>query len=128
MLGIFFDVDGVITDPQKKQVTENELYNQIIIRLKNREPICFNTGRSIEWLRYRFISTLLEKIIEPRYIAIGEKGGTSLTIDEKGNMHHGKLAKYNIPDSIITEVKELVRTKYNDSNVFRFNERNYAIN
>ena len=50
MKAYIFDVDGVITSPYEKQVKENELLRIIAEKLKNSEPVAFNTGRTIQWV------------------------------------------------------------------------------
>ncbi len=117
-----FDVDGVLSDPQEKRVTESELFNQVITRLQRGEPAGLNTGRSTEWLTERFITPLLERIKEKsilqNFVAIGEKAGTWITFDKEGNMHHGKAKTIAIPEEVIEEAKELVKQKYQDSMFF----------
>jgi hydroxymethylpyrimidine pyrophosphatase-like HAD family hydrolase len=117
-----FDVDGVLSDPREKQVTEPELYNQIIKSLQVGEPVGLNTGRSTKWMVERFVNPLLERIedktILENFVAIGEKGGTWVTFDNEGNMHHGRAKELAIPSEVIAEAKGLVETNYSDSMFF----------
>lgn len=122
MKAYLFDVDGVLSDPVEKQVTELELFDQIISRLQKGYPICLNTGRSTQWMFERFITPFIKQIdnksILLRFIAIGEKGGTWITFDETGAMHHGKINTITIPKEVIEKAKQLVNQKYHDSMFF----------
>jgi len=112
MTAYIFDVDGVLTDPQTKKVEYNEIFNQIIIRLKKGYPISLNTGRSIEWLTYNILNQLISKVsdysIFIRFIAIGEKGATWAIIDNSLHVQHGKLDNLSVPKYIINEASVLV--------------------
>lgn len=122
MKAYLFDVDGVLTDPQEKQVTELDLFTQIILRLQRGESVGLNTGRSIEWLVERIITPLLEKLQDKlllqHFIAVGEKGATWTTFDKEGNMHYGKMEELTIAHDVVEEVKVLVEQKYADSMFF----------
>jgi hypothetical protein len=117
-----FDVDGVLSDPVEKQVTEHELYDQIISRLQQGQPVGLNTGRSNAWMVERFITPLLEKIddksILANFVAIGEKGGTWITFDGEGNMQHGRSSAVAVPENLKEQVKQLVIGKYGESMFF----------
>ena len=45
-----FDVDGVLTDPERKIVAESALFDELIRRLTHGEPVGLNTGRSAEFI------------------------------------------------------------------------------
>lgn len=57
-----FDVDGVITNPEQKRITEPQILTEIVKRLKNGEPVALVTGRSIDFMRQRVVEPLVEKI------------------------------------------------------------------
>ena len=122
MKAYLFDVDGVLSDPVEKQVTEVGLFDQIIQLLQNQQPVALNTGRSTQWLMERFVARLLEKIsdtaILTNFMIIGEKGGTWITFDETSAMHHGKAKDIAIPEAINKTVAKLVEQKYSDSMFF----------
>ena len=122
MKAYLFDVDGVLTDPQEKRVTEPELFDQIIIKLQRHEPVGLNTGRSIEWLVERIVTPLLEKLHDKsllqHFIVIGEKGGTWTAFDKEGNMHHEKMEELTISHDVIEDAKVLVEQKYGDAMFF----------
>jgi hydroxymethylpyrimidine pyrophosphatase-like HAD family hydrolase len=88
MNAYIFDVDGVITNPYKKQVKEKEILKIIAGKLKSNEPVAFNTGRTIQWVVDRVITPLLELIEDKSVLrnlfVVGEKGGIWLTFDRNG--------------------------------------------
>lgn len=117
-----FDVDGVLSDPREKRVTEEGIYTRVIERLQRGEPVGLNTGRSTEWMEERIIRPLLEKLqdksVLANFVAIGEKGGTWITFDEKGNMYHGRAQAISVPQDLNERVRQLVEEKYGDSMFF----------
>lgn len=117
-----FDVDGVLSDPIEKKVTETKLFNEIIARLQKGEPVGLNTGRSTEWMVQRVITPLIDRLdaknLLKKFVAIGEKGGTWITFDHEGNMKYGKAKDLAIPPEVLTEAKDLVETKYHDAMFF----------
>src|SRR5690348_10164825 len=77
-----FDVDGVITNPQEKIISDVRLLDELIKRLKKKDIIALNTGRSLAWLRKNIIA-LLEKRLDDKnesrsllnnFFVVGEKG------------------------------------------------------
>lgn len=117
-----FDVDGVLSDPREKRVTEEGIYTSVIERLQRGEPVGLNTGRSTEWMEERIIRPILEKIqdksVLANFVAIGEKGGTWITFDEQGNMHHGRAQAISVPEDLNERARRLVEEKYGDSMFF----------
>lgn len=63
MNAYFFDVDGVITDPVKREITKPELITQLIALLQQGSPIAFISGRGLIWMRSRVIK-VLEKYLD----------------------------------------------------------------
>lgn len=117
-----FDVDGVLSDPVAKQVTNPELFAQIIIRLHRGEPVGLNTGRSTKWMIDRIIAPLRKKIdakdLLSKFIAIGEKGATWVTFDEEGTMHFGEIKELSMDPNLLVKTKELVAKEYSDAMFF----------
>lgn len=116
-----FDVDGVLTDPKEKKVTD-ELLESLAKRLARGEPVGLNSGRSNEWMIEKIIKPLLERIEDKsvlgNFVAIGEKGGTWITFDENGNMREGRSGKIVIHESLENNVRKLVEENYSDSMFF----------
>lgn len=113
-----FDVDGVITDPQEKRVTEPEILDQIVKRLERGEPVALNTGRSIEWVKNRVLNPLIEKVKDKKILqnllTVGEKGGTWAEFDKQGNLIESKDDSISVPDKLKNEIRDLISNKYSD--------------
>lgn len=116
-----FDVDGVITHPEQKKVTEPELFNEIIKRLKNGEPVALVTGRSLIWMIERIINPLKAKIkdksVLANFFAVGEKGGTWITFSQNGEMEENMDQTISVPKFLQNEVRRLIETQFS-KNVF----------
>lgn len=117
-----FDVDGVITNPSEKRVTEPEILNQIVQKLEKGEPVALNTGRSLVWMIDRVINPLLEKVKDKKslvnFFASGEKGGTWITFDEKGEMQHHKYDSISVPQPLQEKVRNLINSEFSKSMFF----------
>ena len=117
-----FDVDGVITNPSEKRITEPEILDEIIKRLEKGEPVALNTERSIKWVIERVINPLVEKTedksILQNFFAVGEKGGTWVEFDENGNLQEGKDNSISVAPDIQEEVRSIINNKYADSMFF----------
>lgn len=88
-----FDIDGEVSKPQ--------ILVHIADKLKNGEPVAFNTGRSSSWLIERVINPLLEMIgnrsILENFIVVGEKGGCWITFDKYGEKQEHKDNSISVP-------------------------------
>lgn len=73
-----FDIDGVITHPEQKRVTEPRIIDEIIKRLQAGEPVALVTGRSLSWMIDRVVSPLEQKVNDKslltNFFGLGEKG------------------------------------------------------
>ena len=112
------DVDGVVTDPQEKAVTNQEIYDEFLARLEAGEPVCFNTGRSDKWVMERVIATITERVSDPailrNLIIVGEKGGTWTTFTEAGEPVHCAVETISVPNELKDGVRTLIDEKYSD--------------
>lgn len=117
-----FDVDGVLTDPVSKLVTEPELLDYILMFLSRGDPVAFNTGRSLEWLQERVLPPLFAKAedlrIFTRFIVIGEKGETWMVWDEKGAMRQQTTEGLSMPQELRNKCRELIEKQYSDAMFF----------
>ena len=113
-----FDVDGVITNPQEKKVTEEGLIGAIADRLKKGEIVTLNTGRSLSWMMDRVIKPIEESVGDKRrldkFLAVGEKGGAWLSFKD------GEWVTYideaiSTPESLQDEVRGLISAEFQDS-------------
>lgn len=116
-----FDVDGVLTDPIERRVTEPELLTEIIRRLEAREPVALNSGRSTDWVIDNFAAPLSEMIEDKslleRLSIIGEKGNTWATFNSNGELHRGRAAKLSVDGDLKTRIDQLVANnpRYTDA-------------
>lgn len=120
--GYMFDVDGVLSHPVEKRVTDEGLYDELAKRIASGEPVALNTGRSTEWVMERFVTPLLEKVTDKNtlrnLVVIGEKGGTWTTFGELGVAHHGKSESLVVSDDLKKRIIQLVSEKYSDAMFF----------
>jgi len=116
---LIFDVDGVITDPQEKKITEPEILSFIVGRLEKGEPVALNTGRSLFWLINQVINPLLKikrnKKSLQNFFASGEKGAVWLTINENGSIQQYKDSNISTPTFLQNQIRTLIKTKYSKS-------------
>ncbi|OGH30485.1 MAG: hypothetical protein A3B41_00195 [Candidatus Levybacteria bacterium RIFCSPLOWO2_01_FULL_37_26] len=114
-----FDIDGVVTSPSEKKVSEPQIILHIASKLKSQEPVAFNSGRSFSWIIERVINPLLEMVedknILQNFIAVSEKGGCSITFANDGTMQQHIDNSITVPKSLREQIKELVETNYSES-------------
>src|SRR5690242_12367840 len=107
-----FDVDGVLTDPELKRVTRPALYDELIARLRQGEPVGLNTGRSLAFID-GVLGPLEERLADKRLlrslVAIGEKGGAQITYDEDGMRTLHVDPRIAIPQALHDEVRALAQ-------------------
>ncbi len=135
-----FDVDGVVTNPIEKKVTEEKLFGLLENQLKLENPVTLNTGRSNEWMIKRVIRPLeariLDKVILENFFAVGEKGLTWVSFNENGELIEGVFDRDGTPiegydlsvflgqetvdhfTGLEKEVKELIDSQYSHSTFF----------
>ena len=112
-----FDVDGVLTHPSEKKVTELKLFNQIIKRLQIGEPVILNTGRALNFILKEIIRPL-ELLIENKDLlnnlfAVGEKGGVSLLYADNKYSEHVDLS-ISVNKELQNEAKKITEKQFSD--------------
>jgi hydroxymethylpyrimidine pyrophosphatase-like HAD family hydrolase len=122
MNAYLFDVDGVLSDPKVKQVTEPELFDHIIARLQVGDYVCLNTGRSLAWVENRIIDPLLTKFTDisllSNFMLVGEKGGSWLTFIQAGEKKHEIDPTITVPSFLKYEIRALVTETFAKSMFF----------
>ncbi|MDP2736772.1 MAG: hypothetical protein U1C56_01440 [Candidatus Curtissbacteria bacterium] len=116
-----FDVDGVLTDPREKKVTESELFDEIIKRLEAGEPVAFNTGRDLGFVQTKVIDELLKRVdkkLLKNLFAVAEKGALWAKFSEDGMESENIDETISVPEEVKQEVRELIKTKYSDCMFF----------
>ena len=119
-----FDVDGVITNPEQKKVTEPAILDEIAKRLKTQEPVALVTGRSIDFMRERVIDPLIERVgdssLLQNFLAMGEKGGVWITYDQGGSPQEHVDENISVPKTLQDEVRRLIHDEF--SNLMFYDE------
>lgn len=122
-----FDVDGVITHPEQKRVTEPQIIGEIIKRLERGEPVALVTGRSVDFMRGKVIDLLKAELqdvsVLQNFLAVGEKGGVMLSFDQSGNEIEQIDESITVPQGMQDEAKELVNKKYSQAVFFDTTKR-----
>lgn len=115
---LIFDVDGVLTHPSKKIVTEPELFNQFMRRLKAGEPIILNTGRAVDFMLKRILEPLEQLVDDKKLLknlfAVGEQGAVSVQYDNMGKRTEFVDQSISVPKSLQIEAKRLTEEKFSD--------------
>jgi len=112
-----FDVDGVITHPEQKRITEPQILDEIIKRLQKGEPVALVTGRSLSWMIERVIDPLERKVSDKsllqNFFGVGEKGGAWVTfVDGKRQEFVDK--DISVPLDLQDDVRKIVETEFGD--------------
>ncbi len=114
-----FDVDGVLTHPVEKRITEGEVIDLICGMLERGEPVSLNTGRSIDFMVDQVLNKLegmiVDKSLLKNMMAIGEKGSVWISYDEVGERLQTIDESVTVPAVIQEEVKGLIEDKFNES-------------
>lgn len=91
-IAFLLDVDGVVTDPIQKKVTEPKIFDYLSEILKS-DIITLNTGRSNDWMIDRVINPLAnrlkDKSLLQNFFAVGEKGLTWISFNPQGKLMQG---------------------------------------
>lgn len=117
-----FDVDGVITDPQEKQVTHPQIIDVIVAKLMAKEPVGLITGRSIDWLEDRVLHHFHAKAKGhlSNFFISGEKGGVFGLYDDNDKLKIKVDKKLKVPDEVIKGIKKIVEENF--SNIMFYDE------
>lgn len=114
-----FDVDGVITNPSEKRITEPEILDQIVEKLESGEPVALNTGRSLAWIIDRVINPLLGKVKNKKslqnFFAVGEKGGTWVKFDENRQLQQYRDKSISVPQALQEKVRKMINSELSES-------------
>lgn len=118
-----FDIDGVITDPELKSITQPEILNILANRLCSDNKVAFNTGRSAKWLETNVVIPLTDRIKSNQQnttslrnlISVCEMGNILVQYDSEGRPRKKILNQNIIPDTLSKALKEIVDTVYSKS-------------
>lgn len=113
-----FDVDGVITNPETKRVSDPKIYDEIIKRLQKKEPVALVTGRAHKWIIDRVVIEIENRIKDKHLLDnffISEEFGGSYSIYENGVRKDFVNEPLSMSSEIPFEVKKIVEDKFSDS-------------
>ena len=114
-----FDVDGVITDIEKEEITEPLILGHLVQILERGEPIAFNTGRGIDWVESTVLNPLKAKIsnqeILQNLFVVAESGGIQAIFNEDGSMNLQIDDSLKMPTVLDQKVLDLLQEKYSQS-------------
>lgn len=117
---LLFDIDGVITEPVTGRV-ELEVVNEIVEILEKGEPVAFNTGRGLEWVKRDILPYFCERVMDSSVLnklcIVYQKGAFRVTFNEKGEQEKPVAAPgiLLIPGTLRAEGLELITTKYSET-------------
>jgi len=84
-LAWIFDVDGTISNPQEKKITEPDIIHTMLGKLKAGQPVAVISGRDLEWIIQNVVRPIEEyglkhnsDLLHNLFVS-GEFGNTSLT-------------------------------------------------
>lgn len=107
-----FDVDGVLTNPHEKKVMHPEILDELVKRLEMGYPVGLNTGRSLEFVTTNILDPLEEKVTDKKLlqniIALGEKGCSWITYNDKNQRVSMVDEEIKVPDFITDEIRSIV--------------------
>lgn len=117
-IAFILDIDGVITDPVEKKVTETEIIDSLAEQLNHGNFVAFNTGRSTQWAINNVFPLLYERISNTTVLSnlfiVGEKGGTWAEFKD-GDWHHSKDPDLSIPEDLRSKaIEETSHKPFND--------------
>ncbi len=112
-----FDVDGVITNPAEKRVTEEGLIETIAEKLDNGDIVTLNTGRSLSWMMDRVIKPIENAVKDKKnlnnFLAVGEKGGSWLFFQD-GEWITEIDENLSTPENLQNTIRNLINDKFRD--------------
>jgi len=113
-----FDVDGVLSNLQTRQVSEPTLLPTLVKILEQGDRIAFNTGRTTIWIEERVL-TPLKKLLSDHSLLkhiflASEKGGVWKEEDKERVIQEELI----VPSSIKDKVRKIVAQEFSDSMFF----------
>lgn len=139
-VAILLDVDGVVTDPTEKKVTNERFFGLATEALSHGLPVALNTGRSNEFMIERVMLPLIDQLenksLLGNFFAVGEKGLTWASFNSEGELIQGVFNREGEPvegfdtsvfldtetsehfTTLTRKVKELIDSKYSHSTFF----------
>lgn len=117
------DVDGPVTDPERKRIVEPALIDELLLRLVNEEPVALNTGRDVGWVLNRVVAPLRYRAkvlgLDPNalctnLIVVGEKGGVVATTEQADTSIIWRDPALTVPLELQGQVARLAENSFSD--------------
>lgn len=113
-----FDIDGVLTSIQTHKLEDPRIIEFIIDILDKNEPVAFNTGRSLSWVKDEIVSVIEKHIGDKKKLnnlfIVGEKGGAILDFSQNGEEKIFIDSFINIPATVKNEIRDLIKKKFSN--------------
>lgn len=114
-----FDVDGVITNIEKEEITEPLILDYLVQILEKGEPVALNTGRGLDWVESTVLNPLKAKIsnqeILQNLFVVAESGGIQAIFNEDGSIDPQIDDSLKMPTVLDQKVRDLLQEKYSQS-------------
>jgi hydroxymethylpyrimidine pyrophosphatase-like HAD family hydrolase len=108
----FFDVDGVLTNPEAKRVIQPEIFNELVKRLEIGEPVGLNSGRSLDFIITEILDPLETKLKDrclfKNIFTVGELGAVWVSYDDDGVRSISQNVGLNLPNDIQNQIREIL--------------------
>ena len=112
-----FDVDGVITNPLEKAVTEPEIIPEIIKRLRANEPVSLVSGRALPWLLRTVVAKIEEQVQDRKLLdnlfVSAEFGGIAIYY-QNGEQIKEVDEDVSLPHELIARASDIVINNYSN--------------
>lgn len=113
-----FDVDGTISNPIEKRITQDQIIFEIAKRLEANQPVAFVSGRAMPWIQERVIERIAERVDNPSclgniFVSAEFGGVTGHFIGRNFVLEVDQSIK--LPVGIINEAGKIVNGKFVDS-------------
>lgn len=119
---LMFDVDGVLTDPVRKEVTILTGLEEIADRLRRGQPIVLNTGRAVDFVQEKIVTHLEKMFVDKtpfqNMVVIGEKGAVIMQFDHEGKGLLSVDETISVPTQIQTSARSIVENQFKNSMFF----------
>lgn len=110
-----FDLDGVVTDPETNEVSDDVLAH-VVEDLKKGRAVAFNTGRPHEWVTEHVLPKL-RAACEPEdlenLLIVAEMGGVTCTFGD-GEMHIELDETLSLPGDFAEDVAQMLEAEQPD--------------
>lgn len=112
-----FDIDGVITNPTEKEITEPKILDELLSRLQKNEPIALVSGRAISWIERVVLDKIVNLVDDPKKLdnlfVSAEFGAISISFsdgEKVKQIDHEEL----LPADITEKASHLIREEYSE--------------